>query len=231
MRDVPMPMPMLPAMMQFDHAAWQFGPQLRREFSGATGLMIHPLAAAAAASSLSLALASQAFGLWMGVLTGAAEASGRLWLGAGAPLSPAPPSVPPAAAPAERGARPASRAAVEELKEAALVGATEVVSDAAGRAIPRRATDRLLPEDFRQPRRTERPDAPNDLKQINGIGPKLEQVLNGLGVWTYVQIAAWSEAEAAWVDDMLGFKGRVGRDDWIGQAERLSAAGKANKGA
>ena len=65
-------------------------------------------------------------------------------------------------------------------------------------------------------------------RQISGIGPKLEKVLNGLGVWTFAQIAGWSREEIAWVDDYLSFKGRIGRDDWIGQAVKLS--GKAGGG-
>ncbi len=54
-----------------------------------------------------------------------------------------------------------------------------------------------------------------------GIGPKLEKVLNDLGIWTYGQIAAWSEAQVAWLDDHLGISGRIGRDDWVGQARKL----------
>ena len=53
-------------------------------------------------------------------------------------------------------------------------------------------------------------------------------MLNGLGVWTYAQIAAWTKEEIAWVDDYLSFKGRIGRDDWIGQAVKL--AGKQGRG-
>ena len=62
---------------------------------------------------------------------------------------------------------------------------------------------------------------PDDLKRIKGVGPKLEGVLNGLGVFHFDQIAGWTEAEIAWVDDRLNFKGRIERDDWIGQARRL----------
>ena len=43
----------------------------------------------------------------------------------------------------------------------------------------------LMPEDFRQPKAMDRPAKPADLKAISGIGPKLEKVLNGLGIWTY----------------------------------------------
>ncbi|MCP1167508.1 hypothetical protein [Limimaricola litoreus] len=73
-------------------------------------------------------------------------------------------------------------------------------------------------------------DAPrgeaDDLKRLRGVGPKLEDQLNRLGVWHLSQIASWSEGEAAWIDDHLeGFKGRILRDDWIGQARELT--GKA----
>ncbi len=33
------------------------------------------------------------------------------------------------------------------------------------------------------------PQAPNDLKQIEGIGPKIEQLLNDHGIWTFAQLA------------------------------------------
>jgi NADH-quinone oxidoreductase subunit E len=80
-----------------------------------------------------------------------------------------------------------------------------------------------MPEDFRQPKPAERPAAPDDLKAISGIGPKVEQVLNGFGVWTYAQVAGWTPEEIAWVEDTLGFKGRIGRDGWLAQAARLTA--------
>jgi NADH-quinone oxidoreductase subunit E len=61
----------------------------------------------------------------------------------------------------------------------------------------------------------------DDLKRISGIGPKLEIVLNDLGIYHYGQIAAWSGQEIDWVDDYLKFKGRIGRDKWQAQARRL----------
>ncbi len=63
----------------------------------------------------------------------------------------------------------------------------------------------------------------DDLKKISGVGPKLEMLLNSLGIFHFDQIAGWSEAEIAWVDENLeGFKGRVTRDNWVGQAKALS---------
>jgi len=66
----------------------------------------------------------------------------------------------------------------------------------------------------------------DDLKQIKGVGPALETLLNGLGVYHYSQIAGWSAAEVAWVDDNLAkFKGRVSRDGWVDQAKILAGGG------
>ncbi|MEO1564117.1 MAG: 50S ribosomal protein L21 [Pseudomonadota bacterium] len=61
----------------------------------------------------------------------------------------------------------------------------------------------------------------DDLKKISGVGPKLEEKLNAAGIFHYDQIAAWTEAEIAFVDDMLSFKGRIERDNWIQQATDL----------
>ncbi len=68
----------------------------------------------------------------------------------------------------------------------------------------------------------------DDLKLIKGIGPKLEDLCHALGFYHFDQIAAWTPAEVAWVDDNLeGFKGRVSRDGWVAQAKAL-AAGRVN---
>ncbi len=67
----------------------------------------------------------------------------------------------------------------------------------------------------------------DDLKEIKGVGPKLEALLNTLGFYHFDQIADWTEAELAWVDDNLeGFKGRASRDGWIGQARTLTSGGQ-----
>lgn len=66
----------------------------------------------------------------------------------------------------------------------------------------------------------------DDLKQIKGVGPVLENLLHSLGYFHFDQVAAWTAAEVAWVDDNLeGFKGRVTRDEWVPQARLLAAGG------
>ncbi len=62
----------------------------------------------------------------------------------------------------------------------------------------------------------------DDLKLISGVGPKLEGVLNDMGFWHFDQVAKWTKAEIAWVDERLKFKGRIERDKWIAQAKKLA---------
>lgn len=66
---------------------------------------------------------------------------------------------------------------------------------------------------------------PDDLKQINGIGPAAEKTLNGLGITRFHQVAAFGPAHIAWVDEHLRFKGRIGRDNWVRQAKALAKRG------
>jgi predicted flap endonuclease-1-like 5' DNA nuclease len=64
--------------------------------------------------------------------------------------------------------------------------------------------------------------APDDLKQISGIGPGIEKTLHGLGIYHFRQIAQFTPDNVAWIDQRLRFRGRIEREDWIGQARRLA---------
>lgn len=64
---------------------------------------------------------------------------------------------------------------------------------------------------------------PDNLELIKGVGPKLNSLLISLGVLRFDQIAAWTGADAAAVDEHLGnFKGRIERDNWVDQAGYLA---------
>lgn len=64
----------------------------------------------------------------------------------------------------------------------------------------------------------------DDLTRIKGVGPKLSTRLAELGVTSFPQIAAWSDADLARVDGALGaFAGRPARDNWIAQCQLLAA--------
>ena len=62
----------------------------------------------------------------------------------------------------------------------------------------------------------------DDLQAIKGLGPKAAKALKAGGVVRYAQIAAWSDEDIAQWDTDLGARGRIVRDDWVGQAKTLS---------
>jgi predicted flap endonuclease-1-like 5' DNA nuclease len=72
------------------------------------------------------------------------------------------------------------------------------------------------------------PASADDLSRIKGIGPKLVALLGELGVTSFAQIAAWSEADVTRIDAQLGrFAGRITRDQWIEQAKLLATGDEA----
>lgn len=65
-------------------------------------------------------------------------------------------------------------------------------------------------------------DEKDDLKQIKGVGPAIEKTLNDLGIYRFNQIAEMSEYDIDRVAQQLkGFRSRIYREDWIGQAREL----------
>ena len=218
------------------------------EIAGAVNLMVHPFAGAAALSALGMGVAGHAFGVWMGFVSGVADASRRLFVSEDIDpglFGPAPiygkrpeSAGEPVAVPSDKPAHTATVTPISAARARAPGGTAQkaknwsrvevapepVVMTAAPASD---AATTLMPEDFRRPKAAGRPATPDDLKLISGVGPKLEKVLNGLGAWTFAQIAAWEPAETAWVDDYLSFSGRIARDGWIGQAAAL--ARKARK--
>jgi predicted flap endonuclease-1-like 5' DNA nuclease len=78
--------------------------------------------------------------------------------------------------------------------------------------------------DAQRPIALEKPvaGAPDDLTIIGGIGPKIQEVLNELGIFHYDQIAAWTPQNISWIDNHLNFSGRIAREGWVEQAAILS---------
>jgi NADH-quinone oxidoreductase subunit E len=169
--------------------------RMTQEIAGMANLWAHPLASIAAANAIGLGLATQALGFWMGAFAGAAEASQKY-------VAPRTPADAPTPKPATSLKLVVSRPATARKAVAAKQAAEEITVPA-------------------QPKAASKPVTPDDLKAISGIGPKLVKVLNARGIWTYGQIAALSGAEIALLDEQLGFAGRIGRDDWVGQAKAL----------
>ena len=183
-------------------------------------MMQHPVAAFAAATAVGFGVTSHLAGIMLGAMQGMSDAAKRG----------------PAEAPAE--AAPTAAEAADAVVEAALDGvngpsvASEAVETKVDRAEPEplEATPPTPAAKSVKPRATaSKPAAPrrsrtkaaDDLKLISGIGPKLEQVLNGLGVTRFAEIAAWSEDDVQRVDAQLGISGRILRDGWVEQARTL----------
>jgi predicted flap endonuclease-1-like 5' DNA nuclease len=118
-------------------------------------------------------------------------------------------------------------ASIEAYERVEAVATAEPIALSAAVETPKASAgdSPLMPEDFRRPKAMDKPDAPDDLKSISGVGPKLEKVLNGLGIWTYDQISDLEKDEIAWLDDYLGLNGRFQRDGWAGQAAKLGKVG------
>ena len=222
------PYPLMPDMDQFEKMNQDLTRMMPKEMASAVNLLAHPVAGAAAMSALGIGLANHAFGVWMGALSGAAEASQRLFQ----PIVDEDFS--------ETASATKARAATKTLIAEAQTFAQDVTDIAARTveetpaaidtsAVVGNAANGLMPEDYRQPKAMDRPARPSDLKAIAGVGPKLEKVLNGLGIWTFAQVAAWAPEEIAWVEDYLSLNGRIGRDEWPRQAAALVLAAKAKK--
>lgn len=79
---------------------------------------------------------------------------------------------------------------------------------------PAKTTRRILEQDVAGEK--------DDLQQIKGVGPAIEKTLNDLGIYSFDQIAQMSEHEIDRVAQRVkGFRSRVYRQDWIGQARDL----------
>jgi large subunit ribosomal protein L21 len=87
------------------------------------------------------------------------------------------------------------------------------------------ATETKAPAKKAAPKKAEAPKAAaggDDLKKLSGVGPALEKKLHEAGVTSFAQIAAWTEADVADMDEKLSFKGRIEREGWIAQAQELA---------
>jgi predicted flap endonuclease-1-like 5' DNA nuclease len=62
----------------------------------------------------------------------------------------------------------------------------------------------------------------DDLQLINGINANMEQVLNGIGIYSYLQVSMFTKREYDLLDEITAsISGRAEQDDWAGQAKTL----------
>jgi predicted flap endonuclease-1-like 5' DNA nuclease len=70
-----------------------------------------------------------------------------------------------------------------------------------------------------------RQGAPDDLSLIDGVTVMQQSTLNSLGIYHFDQIAAWTPANVAWVDQYLRLRGRISEYEWVEQAAILAREG------
>jgi len=105
---------------------------------------------------------------------------------------------------------------------AAAMGAASAPLVAA-EATPKKASPKkAAPKTAEKKPAAKKAAAGDDLKALSGVGPALEKKLNTAGITTFAQIAAWTEADIADMDEKLAFKGRIQREGWVAQAEELA---------
>lgn len=207
-------------------------------------LMAHPMAAMAAATAIGFGMTSHLAGIMIGAMQSSAErARALLQEAVEADAEKAADPAASAKAPHADGAgiapaalrteRKPHRASPEGRKAtAAKAGMPERPAEpvktaiAAGKA---KAKAGPVAAKTKAPATVRKGSGPNagggdDLKMISGIGPKLEQVLNGKGIFRFADIAHWSGAEVERIEAELGLDGRIARDGWVEQARALAGA-------
>lgn len=128
-----------------------------------------------------------------------------------------------------------NEAAPEEGKKPARSGKAERSAKPAGKAAPAAketaksaapGTPRL--DEARGMVYDSPPAETDDLKLISGVGPVLEEKLNSVGIYRFEQIANWTERNVEEFEELLSFKGRVERENWIAQAKELAEGKQGN---
>ena len=185
------------------HSGADWAALMPKQTIPAANLLTPPLGAAAVVSALGLGMASQIWGFWAGSMAGALDMNTKF-------------------IPVAKDHRPAGPQATADIDALKTIIRKKAGATAKTASIPaKEAKVSIVTKASVQAAAIETSTAMDDLKRISGIGPKLEQVLNSMGIRTYAQIAAWTADDLAKVDDQLKFGGRISRDDWVGQASVL----------
>ena len=192
----------------------------------ARDLMANPTTAMMAATAFGFGMATQMTGLFLNMMqsmaAGGAKAEGKV----DEPVvPPAKPEKAPAAAEAAPVAKPATTKAAPAPRKAKAPSKSAPVKPA-----PAKTTKPAKPVKAASEPAKSKPVRKSkvklaDLKQVDGIGPKVEERLKAMGVATLADIAGWSAADIERFDGELSLGGRIGRDDWVGQAKALTGAG------
>ncbi|QGG90145.1 5' DNA nuclease [Agrobacterium sp. MA01] len=230
-----------------------------RASEGLEDLMTNPAAAMAAATAFGFGMAAQMGKLFLGSIQGAMEVTGQIArqleeerkaaeakpaaeaeTKVEAPVEKVEPEPTPAKVTAEKPvlakakAKAAAPVKAKAEKQKPAPKAKAAAKPAVGTKAKAAAQAKALPDAKVEPaapavRPRKASGKADDLKKIDGIGPKVEQVLKGRGITRFKDLAEMNEKALDALDKELGLGGRVLRDDWAGQARRL-AGGKARSG-
>ena len=131
-----------------------------------------------------------------------------------APAQPNAPAQPKTAAP--KGAKPKAAAPKPAV-------AKEVAPKAEKPKAPKTAAPKAAVPKTAAPKAAKPTNGPDNLRLIKGLGPKLNTMLNDLGVTRFDQIAGLDTKAVAALDAKLGtFAGRITRDNFVDQAGLLA---------
>jgi len=61
----------------------------------------------------------------------------------------------------------------------------------------------------------------DNLKLLRGVGVLVEEKLNSLGIYTFIQIASWSDNDIVTIDEELSLKGQIRKERWVEQASKI----------
>ena len=122
---------------------------------------------------------------------------------------------------AKEEAAAAKKKAEEEAKKAAAAAAKPANKEEKKKAELKRVKERSKSIDFKV-LGTAKASEKDDLQVIKGIGPFIEEKLNALGIYTYLQISKMTSKLEDQVNEAIEFfPGRVKRDQWVNQAKIL----------
>lgn len=117
-----------------------------------------------------------------------------------------------------------SRAVADEEpteREPAAPGVEESTESIRPEAAEESARGIAMPT-FSEAPTAEIPAVTDELRAVRGIGPSMERKLRELGIVSYRQLAMLDGAELERVRaELTDFRGRIEREDWVGQARAL----------
>lgn len=172
-------------------------------------VMADPVAAMAATTAIGFGIAGQMAGMMLGLMQDA-TARAKVVLDEAADVATR--AAPVEAKPMLVGVSP------EPVEKAQVPAADETIAVAPEKS----ATPKVVEAKPVRKAPAAKTTKADDLKAISGIGPKLEQVLNGMGIRRYADIAALKVEDVARIEAELGFGGRIVRDGWVEQAKALA---------